>query len=53
MKISRKEERLSPEIPISATNAAGSAVRHKAMIRAVRLRGSNEKTGTQAVVGRL
>ena len=53
MKISRKEERLSPEIPISATNAAGSAVRHKAMIRAVRLRGSNEKTGTPMANARM
>lgn len=53
MKISRKEERLSPEIPISATNAAGSAVRHKAMIRAVRPRGSNEKTGTPMANARM
>lgn len=46
MKISRKEERLSPEIPISATNAAGSAVRHKAMIRAVRPRGAMKNRHT-------
>ena len=48
-----KEERLSPEMPISPIMAAGKAVRHRMMIRVIRLHGSKNMTGAPIATARM
>ena len=52
-KVTRNCERLSPEMPMRATNATGSAVRHKAIMRAVNPNGRNKKTGVPMANARM
>ena len=49
----RKEDRLSPPIPISAKSAAGKAVRHRMITFAVTLIGSRKITGTPVTTARM
>jgi len=52
-KVTRNCERLSPEMPMRATNATGRAVRHKAIMRAVSPNGRNKKTGVPMANARM
>ena len=52
-KVTRNCDRLSPEMPMRATNATGSAVRHKAIMRAVNPNGRNKKTGVPMANARM
>ena len=46
-KVTRNCDRLSPEMPMRATNATGSAVRHKAIMRAVSQMEGTKKPASQ------
>ena len=52
-KMNRKEERLSPEIPIRATSPRGMAVRHSTIMRVVNPKGRQTKTGIPTTAERI
>lgn len=52
-KMTRKEDRLSPDMPIRANRTRGRVVRHSTIIRAVRLKGRNRNTGSPVTAARM
>ena len=52
-KMTRKDDRLSPDMPIRANRTRGKVVRHSTMIRAVRLKGRNRNTGSPVTAARM
>ena len=52
-KMTRNDDRLSPDMPIRANRTRGRVVRQSAMIRAVRPKGRNRKTGTPVTAARM
>ena len=52
-KMTRKDDRLSPDMPIRANRTRGRVVRHSTMIRAVRPKGRNKNTGSPVATARM
>ena len=52
-KITRKDDRLSPDMPIRANSTRGRVVRHSTIIRVVRPKGRRRKDGSPVTAARM